>query len=808
MITFPKLWLMTGPARKMSKPLKRTDLMPKDVADAPSDDQRWFIALVSPNVPWLKLSARHPTSDKEYVFRPESKMVSRLFGVTGPVLARHLCAMINKDTVVTMMAEVDTNHPEFAKLAPGPHSVEVLLRSATLINKVAKTGERRFEVVIESILRRQEYDGYVALDLGNTSSALVRQDGPASHDPETHLIDVESPYDNPDPAPAPSALCIQGYTPAPAGSAEYANATWEIGKTAMQSDPAPESLLFGAKRLLREQTRRDDDGMVSVMLGNRWQQLPRSEPAELYIAKMFQAFVARLKCYPARLALTCPTTFSRSEVEELKLAVYHAWRRALGETTRQKPTPQELKASVWDVIDEASAAAFYFVYKDFLRREVPGRIPGFRYVYPQGMTLLLYDCGGGTTDMALVRATAPENRRVQFDVLGRAGHRSFGGDAMTMAVYRVLKARLAQLRRPNLNLGSGAALGKALSDPAKLREIDQLVPTAFGGERDDDRSEEQRLETHRRRERTLTLWRIAEAMKYKLAEAADASKKVSIRDAMINQADVSQLLADLSLTNESRAALEKIDLCRNDVDPMLLEDVRATVRYARNLIQNRLEPSREIDWVYVVGNASCYPLVAETLRDPVHGLPIRFLQQRMMPVEPKDLKNSVAKGALTALRVSKLADFQFSAEFDAGLMDRLCFDIKRSGLDAVADRKLFRENTPHDQLGSKLIEITKKTQDSSDATELTISRAWPGDPVDEPYLYFKSHEPMSGTYAISYDPDPELDNKRRFVLRKTQDGQPSGDPIVGYSAEAGLRNSPVQLGENLWPAVRVPKDLK
>ena len=177
MITFPKLWLMTGPARKMSKPLKRTDLMPTDVADAPSDDQSWFIALVSPNVPWLKLSARHPTSDEEYVFRPEPRMVSRLFGVTGPVLARHLCAMINKDMVVTMMAEVDTNHPEFAKLAPGPHSVEVLLRSATLINQVAKTGERRFEVVIESILKREEYDGYVALDLGNTSSApSVRTD--------------------------------------------------------------------------------------------------------------------------------------------------------------------------------------------------------------------------------------------------------------------------------------------------------------------------------------------------------------------------------------------------------------------------------------------------------------------------------------------------------------------------------------------------------------------------------------------------------------------------------------------------------
>jgi molecular chaperone DnaK (HSP70) len=96
------------------------------------------------------------------------------------------------------------------------------------------------------------------------------------------------------------------------------------------------------------------------------------------------------------------------------------------------------------VIDEASAAAFYFAYRDFING--PGQFPAFRYLYPSGMHMLLYDCGGGTTDLSLVRLEGADEDHLKISVLGRAGHRTFGGDFITEQVFRLLKMKLAALR--------------------------------------------------------------------------------------------------------------------------------------------------------------------------------------------------------------------------------------------------------------------------------------------------------------------------------------------------------------------------
>src|SRR4029079_267312 len=49
------------------------------------------------------------------------------------------------------------------------------------------------------------------------------------------------------------------------------------------------------------------------------------------------------------------------------------------------------------MVDEASASSFFFLYRRIF--EEPGGLPRFRYLFPQGLNLLLYDCGGGTTDI-------------------------------------------------------------------------------------------------------------------------------------------------------------------------------------------------------------------------------------------------------------------------------------------------------------------------------------------------------------------------------------------------------------------------
>src|SRR5256885_15772306 len=96
------------------------------------------------------------------------------------------------------------------------------------------------------------------------------------------------------------------------------------------------------------------------------------------------------------------------------------------------------------MVDEASAAAFFFLFRRIF--EEPGGLPRFRYLSPAGLNMLLYDCGGGTTDIALVKAGLdPEAADVlRITVLARSGLRGFGGDDITRAACRVLKAKIAQ----------------------------------------------------------------------------------------------------------------------------------------------------------------------------------------------------------------------------------------------------------------------------------------------------------------------------------------------------------------------------
>src|SRR5207244_1098653 len=95
------------------------------------------------------------------------------------------------------------------------------------------------------------------------------------------------------------------------------------------------------------------------------------------------------------------------------------------------------------MVDEASAAGFFFLYRRIF--EEPGGLPRFHYLYPGGLNMLLYDCGGGTTDIALVRAGFdPDDPDVlRITVLARSGLRGFGGDDITRAVCRLLKSKLA-----------------------------------------------------------------------------------------------------------------------------------------------------------------------------------------------------------------------------------------------------------------------------------------------------------------------------------------------------------------------------
>ena len=119
---------------------------------------------------------------------------------------------------------------------------------------------------------------------------------------------------------------------------------------------------------------------------------------------------------------------------------------------------KKAKENIPLMIDEASAASIFHVYKDFVKH---GQHSSSALSIPTRFAaMLLYDCGGGTTDIALVKATGivvpdeeseKDRYRLKIDVLGRTGHRTFGGDNMTISVLRLLKARIAESLKSDVN---------------------------------------------------------------------------------------------------------------------------------------------------------------------------------------------------------------------------------------------------------------------------------------------------------------------------------------------------------------------
>ncbi len=823
-IHFARVYMQTGTHFKQVSGLKGRDLLSPSsvVATAP---KFWAIIIANQDpkrpVRWLDVSAT-------YLTRASGKVPDPIDFTRDKPKPGMLAAELTPDSELTLTIQVFTDHPDYRAVVERARATRGAIRHEVIVNTAAQIGGKRIEdqIAIQVALNNVEampvYRGFVALDLGNTSSTLVYRARGLNVGPEIRLVQTRETAVGPA-EPATSALRIKSIRlPTAAAPANYKACDCLIGQDALEGDPPVDSLFLGAKRLLSDHAGPGEPQTLDFLHEGQRIEIGRTEPAELFIAKMLEAFYRQERSYPERLVLTCPTTFSRLEVEKIKVAAYHGARRSRGVEPRSKaPTDEELKRTVPWVIDEASAAAFYFVHDEFLEKD--GRVAGFRYIYPEGMNLLLFDCGGGTTDIALVHVKAdevevdnvgqaidqPEAPRakkfvVDFKVKGRAGHRNFAGDAMTMAVYRLLKLKLARLMAVEGSLDwpqadDKKALLQFFADGSRMAQVDKILRTAFDAEEDDPSLPE----TRDRKKATLLLWKAAEELKRKLATAAAKKEakgqaRVAFRDANENLGvahlqEVRKMAGTAaSVPEDFTERAQELTISTAEVDALIEAETRESVRYARSLIEARLGRGQEVNWVFVVGNASRWPLLRRVMFDPEYGLPVRFLAERLRSVRGADLKNSVAKGAL---RVMEIRDrFQdYSVNFDEELMERLPFDIQRKGA-LPLERVLFQENDCYDDLKPREIAIATPTR------EIVLSRVWPGDVKGEDYLSFHcpGSTPLFGKYRIEYDR-----HQHGFKMRAVdEDGEPKGEPIPGVPQGINFRNAPVQVGELAWLPVK------
>ncbi|HLW65984.1 MAG TPA: hypothetical protein VKS79_11805 [Gemmataceae bacterium] len=831
------------------------DMRPK----RPFDAKQYGILVFWPRAisNWFSLRLQHGEPAQDFKDTPESiDEVCRAVGVKPDDVASasfkqnnsYQVATVARDAKITLSVRIDTDHEGFrqAILAqPGAQECEQFLQNVEVMFFDAKFLGTYFnqQGVISVAMKPAKpvpaFDGFAALDLGNTSSTLVALSlsNAFYRTDAIQIVNADAPRgdlkQHIDPVVSNVRIdLIRSYEPPPAGVRVFPSVSkddypqsvnWVAGRVAAPQDggasgtePATQGLVLGSKRLAAGKDWEKTQKLVArhrrtyekTEQPEQFEVLHRL-PAELLVCRLLQRFREATFSWPRSLAITYPTTYSPRELEQLREVVQRAWLRMQARLQAVPPGLEE-PADVHDpeldrscrslqqlihshrlgmepgedsvlhlLVDEASAAAFFFLYRRIF--EEPGGLPRFRYLYPRGLNMLLYDCGGGTTDIALVRATFDPDAAdvLRIKVLARSGLRGFGGDDITRAVCRIFKAKLAQKvadarGRPlkfnwpappapssagerNRLAQQGRAIEEALLRLKELDPRDELVPTTFNVQQMDDT-------TNQRRDNALNLWRWGEMLKIKLGRG-DSAQFFRIDRNMHGLAET--LLKGLSDVQAQQlvAQIEKITVSRWEVDALVEAQVLKSIKNCNNLIRDQLtlnqreDAEQEVHWVVISGNASQYPLIQELLRRELH---VPFINEGRFTLDEKNLKHAVAKGAVLALSTIR-AIGTVQIEFDSDLSNCLPFDIGYKDLRYNAYPILYREHLRYDKLEKKTVSIISIHSQPSSQRKLekfVLERRFPGDESFSPFLAFHFPEGIHGDLEVAYDAE-----QREFTVR-------------------------------------------
>ena len=631
-----------------------------------------------------------------------------------------------------------------------------------------------------------------------------------------------------------------------------------IGKTARQGGLGSNSnkLIFGSKRLLQKK----NTGQFITRMNNKdWRinrqletpvQFENHHPAEFILSKMFRNFSGSVLAggnvagFPKHLAVTYPTTYDRHEIEKLRKTVTRAWLRFMGVPQTELIDPlsnlgsnfgaptkmiaeiqkslHSNKVNISDsddqphplvplMIDEATAAAFYFLYERIF--EFAGGLSSFSYIYPNGITLLLYDCGGGTTDIALVNAKLDPARedRLLLKVLGRTGDGNFGGDTITEAVCKLMKAKISEVilksnnepkvptlfnTKPATIAESHKAVTAYIADIAKLTPADNLLPTKFDPNAD--------IPDLNAKTNMVELWQWAEDIK----KALNGPKNIAATSApkLINYDPVTQEISGVQIglkisfdpskgglakiitskfddkdTAEVVKKLERIEIKRSEVDALIHPVLQTTINRSNNLLRKKIESVTQseniphLDYLVVSGNGGRYPLVNEMLSKELIGVDIDD-KKAIIPVE--DLKDAVAKGAVLFLNCMK-EQGRARVDFDTKLSDCIPFDIGWLNNETNIIRVVFEEGLRYSKMKEEEIQVFSQTENSSINNQITILRRYPGEEEQDKggpgshtkgfksYLTFVFKEPIQGNIFIRFDAEKNI-----FTARDATNQEP------------------------------------
>lgn len=672
------------------------------------------------------------------------------------------------------------------------------------------------------------FTGYTAIDFGNSSSAIcvANKTHRSAETLQTTRLDPSGRGSSHGPSQRrstskgdptiESAVLLRDYTASQDEDA-VAKCDWKSGRNAI-TDKRPEGLVLGPKRWISATM---DSGTLSISFNHQNAEIPRDLPSELLLSTMLKESFYEHRTRPGSLAVTYPSTYSSAEVKRLQNVLLKSFDRALGysQYDDQQTLPKPL------FLDEATAAAFYFLYRDFFN--CTGRIEAFNYLYPNGVNVCVTDFGGGTTDVGLVHCRlekvssygkdetdANTSWVMRIHVLGRTGERLFGGDNITIAVFRYLKASIAK------EVTDSKSLKDIFSDPASFLqkyednfdEIDRVVPTRF------DRSDVYSQQSINARELTREFWAYAEEIKKWVSEEIVRQKADAEEASVSHQARFPEIkeewgirwdLTEGDATYNVRAAVDEelshsivdrvdfIDMQIRGAVEQIIKNTNLMVRerltnplsersdVAASMRMPELPAGSHIDRLYVVGNAARYPLVHDVIQNQFELSIVNHDHKKDEPdwetsdphlgrivFDKENLKSSVVKGALLAKHVSENFK-EVLYDWDKDLVRRLPYSLC---MDSQAHNPLpiYHEGEHYDAMLETAKPLPDPSGQEKEKQKIVFDRKWPGDPEPsqqdsrggwKPFLEFKFDRPLVGPLQVQYVED----DRRGIVGYKIDD---------------------------------------
>lgn len=352
--------------------------------------------------------------------------------------------------------------------------------------------------------------------------------------------------------------------------------------------------------------------------------------------------------------------------------------------------------------DEGTASAIYYIWREICADPVCGmdglmarcRQDRYQRAY---QNILLYDFGGGTTDVALIQLIYEELPifepidkekfkngryfRITPRLLGSTGHRYIGGDLITLGLFRLVKTKLVDRllsllaeRQIEPPVGSGldsvwSNLPEGLATPSgryrpgilldwtyqpadnlKLYEewnravIDRIIPTAFAG-------------NHSYTPNFFTLWDLTEEAKKDLGSPVatymgsglgrEWKKKVDLDHNQLWKlvTTIHPWVESSGLTPEDFS----IGISQKEVADFASEPVVESLSIAVNMVKARLSTSDVTDKLdrFILSGFSCNLQVVQEEAKKIFGKNEKLFEFSLASVsfEQEVAKTSVAMGA-------------------------------------------------------------------------------------------------------------------------------------------------------------------